>query len=108
VHGPVGPARFAEFACAVEWIDDPDPFGREAHRIVGALLGEHGVVGVGGRERGHDELVRRPVALGAQVLGVGRGREHGRPERDEELAGFGGDRRGVAMVGGGGRHGRGR
>jgi hypothetical protein len=36
---------FRIFAGAVERVDDPDPRGGQARRIVGALLGENGVAG---------------------------------------------------------------
>ncbi len=36
---PVGTAGLAELPGTVERIDNPDPAGREAHRVVLALLG---------------------------------------------------------------------
>ena len=108
VHGPVGAALLAELARAVERVDDPDAFGAEPDRVVGALLGEHGVVGVRRGERGDDELVRRAVALGPELGRVGAGRVHRRAQRDQELPRLGGDGGGVAMVVGGGGHGGGR
>ena len=104
VHGPVGATLLAELAGAVERIDDPDAVGAEPDRVVGRLLREHGVVGVGGGERGDDELVRRPVALGPEVGGIGAVGVHRRPQRDEQLARLGGDGGGVAVVGSGGGH----
>ena len=104
VHGPVGATLLAELAGAVERIDDPDAVGAESDRVVGRLLGEHRVVSVGGGERGDDELVRRPVALGPEVGGIGAVGVHRRPQRDEQLARLGGDGGGVAVVGSGGGH----
>ena len=77
----------------------------EPHRVVGALLGQHRVVGVRRRQRRHDEVVRRPVARGLDLGGVGAGGVHGGAQRHEELARLGGDGGGVAVVGGGGSHG---
>ena len=59
-------------------------------------------------EGGDDEVVRRPVALGPEVGGIGAGCVHRRPQRDQELARLGGDGGGVAVVVGGRGHGGGR
>ena len=49
VHCPVGAARLAELAGAIERIDDPDPVGAEATRVLEAFLRQHRVVGPGDR-----------------------------------------------------------
>ena len=98
---PIGASLLAELAGAIERIDDPHAFGAEPDGVVGTFLGEHRVVGMARGDGGEDEIVRRPVALGAEVGGVGARCVHGRPQRNQELTGLGGDGGGVAMVVGG-------
>ena len=108
VDGPVGATLLAELAGAVERIDDPDARRREPRRVVDALLRQHRVVGMRRRQRGDDEVVRRAVALGADVGGIGAGGVQGGAQGDEQLPGLGGDGGGGAVVVGGGGHGGGR
>ena len=68
MDGPIGTARFAELAGAVQRVDDPHPAGRQPRRIVGPLLGEDRVARAAGRELGGQELVRQPVARLAQQV----------------------------------------
>ena len=101
VDRPVGTSLLAELAGAVERIDDPDAFGAEPDGVVDTLLRQHGVVGVGRGNGGTMNSWERPVALGAEVVGVGARGVHRRPQRDEQLPGLGGDGGGVAVVVGG-------
>ena len=75
--------------------------------VVGAFLGQDRVVGVRLRQRGDDEVVRRPVALRLDLGGVGAGRVQGGAQGDQALARLGGDGgRGAVVVGGGGLGGK--
>ena len=108
VDRPVGTSLLTELARAVEGIDDPDAPHRQPLGVVDALLGQHGVVGVRSSQRRHDEMVGGEVAFGAELLGVGAGRVHRGPQRDEQLPGLGRDGGRVAVVVGRRGHGRGR
>jgi hypothetical protein len=61
VHGPVGTVELGELPGAVERVDDPDAGGDQPDRVVGALLGEDGVVGAERGELVDEEAVRLHV-----------------------------------------------
>ena len=58
MHCPVVSTEFGELACAVERIDDPHPLRAQPDGIVGAFLGQHGVLGPLRCQRLHQEVVR--------------------------------------------------
>ena len=70
MDGPVGSARLAELAGAVERVDDPDPVGGQPFLVVDALLGQDGIFRAFSRQLGQQELVRLPVSRVPQLAGV--------------------------------------
>ena len=70
VDGPVGAARLAELAGAVQGVDDPHPVGGQPRLVVDALFGQDGVVRAFLCQLGHQELVRLPVSGVPQGVGV--------------------------------------
>ena len=72
MHRPVGAAGLAELPGAVERVDDPHPLGVEAAAVLGALLGQHAVVGPRPREASTRKWWAAHVAVVAQRP-LGRG-----------------------------------
>jgi len=71
VNRPVTSIRFSELARPVEWIDDPHPRRVQPFRAARRLFGEDSIVGVSLREHLDDQLMRSPIARGAERVGVG-------------------------------------
>ena len=77
VDGEVDAARpvgvdLGELAGAVQRVDDPDPLGGEAARVVLRLLGQDGVVGAVVRQLGGEPGLGVSVARRAEALAVER------------------------------------
>ena len=62
MHRPVGAPLLGELAGAVERVDDPDPVGLEATRVVDRLLREHAVAFVVLAQELEQPAVREHVA----------------------------------------------
>ncbi len=68
VHGPVGPPRLAELACAVKRVDDPDATGVQPARVRRRFLRQPRVMRELVRERRDEELMRAAITLGANLV----------------------------------------
>ncbi len=55
---------------AVHRVDDPDPVGLDAGKVVDRLLAEHGITGAGLGQAIEDQRVGSTVALVAEVVRV--------------------------------------
>ena len=89
MHGPVDASRLAELAGAVEWIDDPHPFGVEPARVLAALLGEHRVIGSMDGELVGQVLLRDRVAGVLDVPRRGARGEHLLAQAQQQVTGLG-------------------
>lgn len=90
MHGEVD-ASLAVLPGAIEGVDDPDPIGGEAHRVIGAFLTEHDVARTHRGQSLDDEFVRCAVGLLAQLVGalLVVYRTEGFAQREEQLPCFG-------------------
>ena len=91
MHCPVRAWWLAELTSAVDWVDDPDAFGGESGRVVGAFFRKHCVVGSASGQQLHEQNVALAIAFVFQLVRGAAGRCKLGSDGEEELACLRGD-----------------